>query len=138
MEYIGEKDGMACYSPVDAEDVKAIDGRKMIVCEVKGERSKRTLLQNRAIHKYAAMVCEALNAAGWTKKKYYEVKEVDIEWTPDSVLEDIWRGIQEAMFNHRSTSKLETDQVSKVYEVMARHLANTCTINQSFPSRHGE
>ena len=138
MVYVGEVNGVAAYSPMDAEDEKAINGNNIIVCETKGERAKRTLLQNRSIHKYAAMVCEALNASGWTKKKYYEVKEVDIEWTPESVLEDIWRGIQEAMFNHRSTSKLETDQVSKVYDVMARHLANTCSINQSFPNRFGE
>jgi hypothetical protein len=106
LTYVGEVKGVKAYAPLDAEDEKAINGMNTIVCDVKGERSKRTTLQNRAMQKYWRIICKLLNDSGWTKKKYYEVKEVDIEWTPDSVGDDIWRGIQEAMYGHRSTSKL--------------------------------
>lgn len=132
---VGGPDNNPTFNLRDAEDIKAWGGQDVVVADTKGERSKRTYLQNRSIHKYWQIMCDALNAAGWTKKKYYEVKEVDIEWTPESFGEDVWRGIQEAMYQHRKTSKLETEQVSKVYEVVNRHLANTCGVSEDFPSK---
>jgi hypothetical protein len=135
----GGTDDCPLYAPEDACDLKACNGQRVIVADVKGERSKRTALQNRSIHKYWSLICEALNDAGWTKKKYFQDKEVDIGWTAESIGDDIWRGIQDAMYGHRNTSKLETHQVSKVYEIMSKHLATTCPgIDQSFPNRHGD
>jgi len=120
---VGGTDECPHYAPEDASDVKACNGQNVIVADVLGERAKRTKLQNRSIHKYWSLICDALNDAGWTKKKYFEVKEVDIDWTPESIGDDIWRGIQEAMYGHRNTSKLETHQVSKVYDNVSRHLS---------------
>ena len=134
MAYIGELNGVRAYAPLDAEDEKAIGDSNTLVLDMKGERSKRTALQNRAMHKWWSIISKKLNDAGWTKKKYYEVKEVDIDWTPESFGEDVWRGIQDAMYQHRSTSKLETDQVSKVYEVVNKHIGNTCGVSEPFPS----
>jgi hypothetical protein len=100
-------------------------------------KGTRTTKQNSAIQQYWRLVSKALNDSGWTKKKYYDVKEVDIGWTPESVGDDIWRGIQEAMFQHRNTSKLEPKQVNAVYEVMAKHLSLTCRVTTPFPTwRH--
>ena len=98
----------------------------------------RTFKQNSSIHLYWKLVCDKLNAGGWTKKKYYEVKEVDIEWTPESVGENIWRDIQDAMYQHRKTSNLETKQVDRVYANMSKHLAATLGIDQSFPNRFND
>jgi hypothetical protein len=133
--HTGGPDNDPTFKLMDAEDVKAWGGQRVVVTDAKGERSKRTALQNRSIHKYWAIIVEKLNAAGWTKKKYYEVKEVDIEWTPESFGEDVWRGIQDAMYQHRKTSKLETEQVSRVYEVVNKHMANTCGVSEDFPSK---
>lgn len=94
----------------------------------------RTVKQNSAMQKYWRIMTQKLNDGGWTKKKYYEVKEVDIDWTPESFGEDIWRGIQEAMYQHRKTSKLTTEQVTKVYEVVNNHLGTTCGVSDVFPS----
>ena len=134
---VGGTDDDPRFGLLDADDVKAVNGQNTIVADVKGERAKRTALQNKAIHKYWSIICDKLNSSGWTKKKYYEAKEVDIEWTPESVGEDIWRGIQEAMYQHRRTSKLEPGHVTKVFEVMDRHLSNTCgsEISAPFPSK---
>jgi len=133
LTYVGVVNGVKAYAPMDAEDEAAIGDSNTLVLDMKGERSKRTALQNRSMQKYWRMICERLNDSGWTKKKYYEVKEVDIGWTPESVGDDIWRGIQEAMYGHRSTSKLETHQVSKVYEIMDKHLSTTCGSDVSVP-----
>ena len=136
LQYIRTENGLRLYAPLDADDAK-ICVHNILVCDVKGERAKRTLLQNKSIHKYWSIICDKLNSSGWTKKKYYEVKEVDIEWTPESVGEDIWRGIQDAMYQHRRTSKLEPGHVTKVFEVMDRHLSSTCgsDISAPFPSK---
>ena len=133
---VGGTDELPHYAPLDADDVKACNGQNTIVADVKGERAKRTTLQNRAMQKYWRIICKLLNDSGWTKKKYYEVKEVDIDWTPDSVGDDIWRGIQEAMYGHRSTSKLEPYQVTEVHKTMDRHLSNTCggEVSAEFPN----
>lgn len=131
---VGGTDSCPHYAPLDNDDLKAINGQNTIVADIPGERAKRTYLQNRSIHKWWSIMTEKLNNAGWTKKKYYEVKEVDIEWTPESFGEDVWRGIQEAMYQHRKTSKLEPAQVSKVYEVVNRHIGNTCGVSEDFPS----
>jgi len=138
MQLVGEKDGLPIYSPVDKNDAKLIDGRTVLICDIKGERAARTRLQNRSMHLYSSLVSKELNDSGWTKKKYYEVKEVDIGWTPESVLDDIWRGIQEAMFQHRSTSKLKTEQVSEVYDRMSRHLSEFCNVTPGFPDKYKE
>jgi len=56
----------------------------------------------------------------------------------DSVKDVLWRPIQIAMFDKESTTQLETNEVSQVYEQLAKHLAENLNINQSFPNRHGE
>ena len=135
LSYIGEKEGLPCYSPMDKSDVDAINGQNVIVCEIKAGKSKRTALQNSSIHKYGSLVSEIMNDGGITKQVYFEKKQVDCEWTGESVIEDIWREIQFAMFGHRKTSQLDTDQVSKVYEQVARILAENFNVRQEFPSR---
>ena len=136
LQLVGKKDGLPIYSPVDKSDATLIDGRAVLICDIKGERAARTVLQNRSLHLYSSLVCDELNDSGWTKKKYYEVKEVDIGWTPESVLDDIWRGIQEAMYQHRKTSKLKIEQVSEVYKRMAKHLSETCCVTTAFPNKY--
>ena len=125
----------AKYILLDKDGDKAFDDREMIGVDIKGEKATRTILQNKAMRKYWDIMINLLNDAGWSKKKYYAVKEVDVDWTPDSFGEDVWRGIQEAMYQHRKTSKLETDQVSKVYDVVNAHIAKTCGVSADFPSR---
>lgn len=136
--YIGELNGVKAYAPLDAEDVKAINGQNTIVCDVKGERAKRTTLQNRSIHKYCSMLADTFNNAGLDMLAVLKVKKVSVSWTMDSVKDVLWRPIQVAMFNKESTTQLETDQVSRVYEQLAKHLAENFNVTQSFPNRHGE
>ena len=63
-------------------------------------------------------------------------KEVAVSWTMDSVKDVIWRSIQLAMYPDKaSTTQLETHEVSKVYEQIARHMASKFNINQPFPNR---
>jgi hypothetical protein len=101
------------------------------------EKLKRTLQQNKAMHKYFADVAESLNDAGYDMKKTLK-PEVEIPWTPASVKSHLWKPIQEAMMLKDSTTELQTDQVSAVYSVLSRHLSAKLGVNVSFPSAHGE
>jgi len=137
LQYIKTENGLRLYAPMDAEDAK-VCVKDIIVCDVKGERAKRTLLQSRSIHKYCDMVATLFNAAGLDMLAVLKVKKVSVEWTMLSVKDVLWRSIQRAMFNKESTTQLETHEVSQVHAVMARHLAENFNIDQSFPSRVGD
>lgn len=135
MTYVGKHNGVDCYSPLDAEDVKAINGQNTIVCDVKGNRSKRTTLQNRALHMFFTMLGDALNAAGWDMKRTL-TKQVEIPWMPGTVKEFLWRPIQSAMLDKDSTTELETNEVSMVYETLNRHTASKLGVSVSFPDKY--
>ena len=95
----------------------------------------RTLLQNRAIHKYLEMVAHELQNQGVTMQEV--VKKVDwIEITPtkDSIKSVIWKPIQETILGKRSTTELTTAEVDKVYDIMSMFLAKQFEISLPFPN----
>ena len=138
LTYVGEVNGVKAYAPMDAEDEKVINGQTNIVCDVKGERAKRTTLQNKAIHKYCSLLAEDFNNGGLDMLTVLKVKS-ETSWTMLSVKDVIWRTIQEAMFpEKKSTTQLETGEVSQVYEQIAKHLSLNFKITRSFPNRFHE
>jgi len=110
------------------------DGQEVACTLSTNKKTVRTIQQNKSIWVYGTKVSDQLNDGGITKQVYFEKKSVDCEWTPDSFIEDVWREIQQAMYNHRNTSKLEPEQVSKVYDQVSRMLSGNFTISQDFPS----
>jgi hypothetical protein len=114
------------------------EGVYPISLEVKTGKAYRTAQQRKSIELYCSMVAVACNDAGWTKKKYYEAKKVDVEWTQASVKEDMWRLIQQAMGMPKSTTELDkAKQVSAIYENMNKFLSDNLAVNVPFPSRYG-
>ena len=130
---VGDKNGTPLYQPLDSNDVKVLDGRQVIACDVVGDKSTRTSLQNASIHKYCELLATALNDAGYDMRRTMK-QDVDIPWSPATVKEHLWRVMQIAMLGKESTTKLETGEVSMVYETLSRHLATTRGINVPFPS----
>ena len=96
---------------------------------------QRTLLQNAALYKYFELLAISLNDGGLEIHMEYLGKEIDVPWNKDSVKERLWRPIQEALYGTKSTTKLETDMVGKVYEVLNRHLASAHGIFVPFPEQ---
>lgn len=99
----------------------------------KGLESKRTLKQNSSLHLYCELLAEELNMAGLDMREVLK-PSVDINWTSESVKEYLWRPIQKAMYQKQSTTELETAEVSRVYEVLNRHLGEKFGIHTPFPS----
>ena len=92
----------------------------------------RTLLQNNSLHKYFEMLAEALNEAGFDMK---EVIRVDIPWTPENVKKFLWKPLQKVYLGHDKTSGLKTGEVSKVYDILNRVIAERCNgLHVPFPS----
>jgi len=136
LTYVGVVNGVKAYAPMDAEDEAAIGDMTTIVCDVKGERAKRTTQQNKAIHKYCSLLAQAFNDSGLDMKAVLAEKEAEVSWSMDSVKEVIWKQIQVAMYPDKaSTTQLETNEVSLVYNQIARHMAVKFNIDVPFPSR---
>jgi len=93
---------------------------------------KKTDQQRKALHLYFEHVAEALNSAGLDMKKTLK-PEIDIPWTKDSVKEHLWRPIQQAMLDKKSTEALDTVEPSQVFEVLSRHLGEKFAIHVEFP-----
>ena len=83
--------------------------------------SKRTSAQNRALHLFFEFLAAALNDAGLDMRTVLK-PGVEIPWTPETVKENLWRPVQVALLNKKSTTELETGEVSKVEDVLMRHL----------------
>lgn len=96
------------------------------------EFPKRTLVQNRSLHKFFELLAKDLSDAGLDAKQVMK-PEVDIPFTPEMVKHLLWHPIQQAMFETTSTANLSTKQVNEVYEVLIRHLGSKFGITTEFP-----
>jgi len=93
---------------------------------------KRTILQNASIHLYAKMLSESYIAGGLDMQTVLAA-QLSIPWSKDAVFEHQWRAVQLAMGFERSTTKLETGDVNKIYDVLNGHSASNFGIAIDFP-----
>ena len=100
-----------------------------------GEKAARTIPQNNSIRLYCSNLAKALNEGGCDMEMVFRAKTVSVPWSRDKVLEALWRDLQEALFNTRSTTKLKTDEVSRVYDVLNRHISTEFGVSVEFPDR---
>jgi len=99
------------------------------------DEKRRTLQQNKALHKYFEMLADELNDAGLDMKK---VITVDVPWSPLTVKEWLWKPVQKAQLLKESTTELTTDEINKVYETMNRLMGDKFGIHVPFPSDEEE
>lgn len=103
-----------------------------MLCEnCKEHINTRTLKQNNSLHKYFELLSDEMNNAGFDMKS---VLKVDIPWTPENVKKFLWKPIQKIYIGHDKTSRLKTDEVSKVYEVLNRLIGEKFYIYVPFPN----
>ncbi len=87
--------------------------------------------QNRAMHLYFTMIAAKLNAAGLDMK---QVIKADVPWSPETVKEIIWRGIQKPLTGKQSSANLNKDEFQQVQETVSRLLGEKFGIYCDFPS----
>ena len=95
---------------------------------------KRTNAQNNALQVYCKQLAEAFCDRGLDMKRVLK-KEIDIPWTQDSVREYLWKPLQKAVIQKESTTDANTNEYSKVYDVLNRHIADKYGFSVPFPSR---
>lgn len=95
---------------------------------------KRTKAQNNALQVYCRELAEAFSDRGLDMKRVLK-KEIDIPWTGDSVREYLWKPLQKVVIQKESTTDANTNEYSKVYDVLNRHIADKYGFSVPFPSR---
>lgn len=95
----------------------------------------RTLTQNKAMHKYFGLLATAFNDAGYTVEKVL-TKPLNISWTQHLVKDILWRQVQAALLGKESTTKLETSEVSQVYEEINNYTSSQLGVHVPFPDKN--
>lgn len=105
----------------------------------------RTYNQNSSIHLYCKWLAVALNEAGHYNVKKLFNNRIEMPWHETSVKVDIWHPVQFAMYpeavngsGEPSTAKLNTAQVSQVYDVISMNVAQSKGVSVSFPDKYGQ
>ena len=94
---------------------------------------KRTDKQNRSLHLLFKLLAEELNENGLDMRRTLK-PGVEIPWSGDSVKEFLWRPIQEAQLNKKSTTELTTKEIDAVFDTITRHIGEKFGIYVPFPS----
>lgn len=98
---------------------------------------QRTLTQSASLHLWFRWLAETLNDAGLDVHKTMR-HDVEIPWSDRLVKELIWRPVQKAMLDKRSTTEADRLEYSEVYDVIARHMAQNHGVEvPPWPSREG-
>jgi hypothetical protein len=96
---------------------------------------QRTGSQNNALHKYCELLAEALNDRGLEMSHEVFEGDVELSWTKSAVKEKLWKPIQEAMFNKKSTTKANRNEYSKVYDQLNKHLIDRHGVSVPWPEK---
>jgi len=108
-------------------------GNTEVAITIEKDVKQRTLTQNNAIHLYFKLLAEAFQDAGLDARAVFK-PEADIPVTADMVKELMWKPVQEMITKKKKTSKLNTEEVSMIYETMNKHLSEKFGIHVPFPS----
>ena len=96
--------------------------------------NKRTLQQNKAMHKLFTQMSDTFNTLGLDMRVVLK-PEIKILWTPEAVKRELFKPVMKAMYGIESTTELNTAQVSKVYEQIMKVIGEKFGVYLDFPSK---
>lgn len=94
---------------------------KYLRCTHKTGR-QRTGTQNNCIHKLCEQLAQALNDGGEDMRLFFKDGYV-VPFTAETVKENMWRKIQIAITGKHSTTELDRQECSQVYDVLNQNMA---------------
>jgi len=101
--------------------------------EVKPAVSARTLSQNSALHLFFIQLAQELNEHGLDMRHLIR-QEVELQWTPYSIKEYLWRPLQKALTGKYSTTKLDRSQeINLIYNNLNRIIIERSKGEITFP-----
>ncbi len=98
-------------------------------------KNVRTNQQNRALHLFFTILSEQMNEMGM-EYTFFGIKgtQITMPYTPAIIKEFIWRQIQMALFGIESTTKINTEQINAILDVLTKHFGEM-GIEVSFPNK---
>lgn len=129
------------YNLQNDKEIDAFDN-KCVYFKSKGKTvdliekmNTRTTNQNSALHLLFRIMSEQLNEMGLTYK-YYGLKGhlIETRYTTHICKEFFWRPIQISMFNIKSTTKISTQQINEIMDVISNFFGEKGVVIQ-FPSK---
>jgi len=104
------------------------------IIELKEVKQTRSSLQNKALYLYFTFIADTLNNHGLYFKTIDLFKmPVECEWNKDLVKEFIWKPIQKTLFDIESTTKLKTNELDVIINVLTDHFSKL-ELSVNFPS----
>ena len=97
------------------------------------QEKTRSSNQNKALHKWLDELALELNNRGLDMRTVLK-PEVEIPWDGKLLKKHVFHPIEEAMLEKTSTADLTTSEVSKVVDVINRHLLQKFDVSLPFPS----
>ena len=103
-------------------------------CENCGhENNTRTTLQNSALHLWFKQVADILNENGYDMRIFIR-EGIDVPWNERSFKDYIWRPAQKAVMGERSTTRLKTKDIDRIYDIINKAIGERSGLHIPFPS----
>lgn len=99
------------------------------------KKNTRSTKQNSSLHLLYTIIANKLNDVGMDFK-YFGLKGtvINTRHNTHTVKEHIWRPIQKALFNIESTTKINTEQINEIVDVLSNYFGEK-GIQIEFPSK---
>ena len=99
--------------------------------EIKEYRTKRTNLQNRALHLYFENLSKSLNNDGciWNSPLGF-----DMPFTPELIKYTFWTPHAKMLYNIDSTTQLTTEMINNLYDIFNLYFSSKFGLHINFPS----
>ena len=100
-----------------------VENKKKV--EIKQVRESRTTQQNSSLHLYFTFIANELNDLGM-EFQYFGVtgKALSMKYTPHIVKDYFWKPIQLTLFNIETTTKLDTNQMNNIIDIVTKFFAD--------------
>ena len=100
-----------------------VENKKKV--EIKQVRESRTTQQNSSLHLYFTFIANELNDLGM-EFQYFGVtgKALSMKYTPHIVKDYFWKPIQLTLFNVDTTTKLDTNQMNNIIDIVTKFFAD--------------
>lgn len=97
------------------------------------QEKKRTVKQNRALHKYFGLLADQLNLYGLDMRTVLK-PEIEIPWSANAIKEYMWKPIQKIQLNKEHTAELNTKEIDAVFDTINRFIGEKFGVHIPFPS----
>ena len=106
----------------------------------KTEKQLRTEQQRKAIEVYCREMANLANDAGYEFASFIEHKKLkgtETPWSQELFKEYVWRPVQQAYLSKASTTRLKPEEVTVIYDVVNRKMAEIAGVSMNFPNWRG-